>query len=179
MALPRSDAALLSSGEPADFEEFYLRHVELITAYVLRRIRKREHAMDVVSETFARALDRRKQYRPSKGPAIAWLLTIARNLLTDEARHQRVVNDTARRLGLERINVSDDELDRIEQHVSFSIDTALERLPESQREAVRRRVLFDESYDAIARGTGCTEQVVRQRVRRGLQALRTTMQENR
>jgi len=176
MAPQPSDAALLSSGSPADFEAFYLRHVELVTAFVLRRVRRRENAVDVVSETFARALARRRQYRPSRGPAVAWLFTIARNLMIDEARHDRVADDAARRLGLEPIAVDDAELDRIERHVSLSVDAALAQLPEPQRDAVRRRVLLDEPYEDIARETGCTEQVVRQRVRRGLQTLRTTLE---
>ncbi|MGE4427681.1 MAG: RNA polymerase sigma factor [Solirubrobacteraceae bacterium] len=174
---PRSDAGLLSTGEPEDFERFYLRHVDIVTAFTLARVRQREHALDVVSETFARALAKRRQYRPSKGPAIAWLLTIARNLLIDEARQGRVADDARRRLGVERVAVTDERIDALERHVSLAIDVALDGLPEAQRDAVRRRVLLDEDYAEIAHATGCSEVLVRQRVRRGLQSLRATIQE--
>jgi len=173
----RSDADLLSTGEPEDFERFYLRHVDIVTAFTLPRVQQREHALDVVSETFARALAKRRQYRPSKGPAVAWLLTIARNLLIDEARQGRVADDARRRFGMERLASTDERIEALERRVSLAVDIALDGLPEAQRDAVRRRVLLDEDYAAIARAAGCSEQVVRQRVRRGLQALRATIQE--
>ncbi len=174
---PRSDAELLSTGAPEDFERFYLRHVDIVTAFALRRVRQREHAIEVTSETFARALAKRRQYRPSKGPAIAWLLTIARNLLIDEARQGKVADDARRRFGLERLAVTDERIEALERRASLSIDVALDGLPEAQRDAVRRRVLLDEEYADIARATGCSEDLVRQRVRRGLQSLRATIQE--
>lgn len=177
MAPLPSDAKLLASGEPADFEAFYLRHVDVVTAFVTRRVTQRENSVDAVAETFARALARRRQYRPSRGPAIAWLLGIARNLLVDEARHGRIADDARQRLGMERVEVTDEDLEAIDRHVAVSIDAALDRLPDGQRDAVRRRVLLDEPYTDIARQAGCSEQVARQRVHRGLQALRSTIEE--
>jgi DNA-directed RNA polymerase specialized sigma24 family protein len=76
-----------------------------------------------------------------------------------------------------RIEVTDEDLDAIDGHVAVSIDAALDRLPVAQRDAVRRRVLLDEAYADIARQSGCSEQVARQRVRRGLQALRSIIEE--
>src|SRR6478735_2754947 len=153
MVLLPNDAQLLASDEPADFEAFYLRHVDVVTAFVTRRVTQRENSVDAVSETFARALARRRQYRSSRGPAIAWLLWIARNLLIDEARQGRVADDARQRLGMERVEVTDEDLDAIDRHVAVSIDAALDRLPDQQRDAVRRRVLHDEPYADIARQT--------------------------
>lgn len=167
----------MASGQPADFEAFYLRHVDVVTAFVTRRVTQRENSVDAVAETFARALAGRRQYRPSRGPAIAWLLGIARNLLVDEARQGRVADNARRRLGMERVEITDEELDAIDRHVAVSIDAALDRLPDAQRDAVRRRVLLDEPYADIAEQTGCSEQVARQRVHRGLQALRSIIEE--
>ena len=55
---------------------------------------------------------------------------------------------------------------------SAVVEAWLSDLPEDQREAVRRRVLADEDYDAIARDLECSPAVVRQRVSRGIATLR-------
>ncbi len=175
--LSPTDAQLLASGDPADFEALYLRHVDIVTAFVMRRVRHRENAIDAVAETFARALAARGQYVARRGPVVAWLLGIARNLLADEARRERVADGARRRLGMERISVTDEELDAVDRHVELSIDAALSQLPSEQSHAVRRRVLFDEPYIVIARQSGCSEQAARQRVHRGLQNLRTYLAE--
>jgi RNA polymerase sigma factor (sigma-70 family) len=49
---------------------------------------------------------------------------------------------------------------------------ALAELPPEQREAVEARVLHDREYGEIAGELSCSEAVVRQRVSRGLRALR-------
>ena len=53
------------------------------------------------------------------------------------------------------------------------LDEALDELPESQREAIRLRVVDDLSYDEVADRLGTTPAAARVRVHRGLSALRT------
>jgi DNA-directed RNA polymerase specialized sigma24 family protein len=48
----------------------------------------------------------------------------------------------------------------------------LEALPAHEREAVRRRVIDGRGYQELAREFACSELVARQRVSRGLRALR-------
>lgn len=173
-----SDAQLLEAERPGAFGRFYERHVGAVTAYVGRRTPGRpELAFDVVAETFARALEHRAQYDPARGPAIAWLLGIARNLLSDAARRRRVDAAARQRLGMPVVALDDDQLAAIETRMSIDLRGALAALPEAQREAVLRRVLAEEPYPAIAADVGCSEQVVRQRVARGLARLRRELKE--
>ena len=51
-------------------------------------------------------------------------------------------------------------------------------LPGEQRQAIEGRVLEEEPYAAIAAGIGCSEQVVRKRVSRGLATLRREMRKS-
>jgi DNA-directed RNA polymerase specialized sigma24 family protein len=53
---------------------------------VARRTREPDLVLDVVAETFARALEHRDQYDASRGPAVAWLFGIARNELAAAVR---------------------------------------------------------------------------------------------
>ena len=52
------------------------------------------------------------------------------------------------------------------------VEAWLADLPAEQREAVRRRVLEEEDYNAIARDLECSPAVVRQRVSRWIATLR-------
>ena len=56
------------------------------------------------------------------------------------------------------------------------VEAWLSDLPDDQREAVRRRVLDEADYPTIASELECSEDVVRQRVSRGLAALRKGLQ---
>ncbi|HWI70569.1 MAG TPA: sigma-70 family RNA polymerase sigma factor [Baekduia sp.] len=171
------DAALLAAEHPAAFGRFYERHVGAVTSYVARRVARPDLTFDVVAETFARALEHRAQYDPARGPGIAWLIGIARHVIFDAARRHRVDAAARRRLGMPVVWLDDEQLARIEARGSVDLRTALAALPEAQREAVLRRVLAEEPYPAIAADVGCSEQVVRQRVARGLARLRRELKE--
>lgn len=167
-----SDAVLLSTTGGWAFERFYLRHVDVVAQYVQRRVDRPDLVLDVVSETFARALENRSRFDEKRGPAIAWLLTIARNVLLDSIRRGRVADDTRRRLQMQPLDLNDGDLEAVVARTHQPLTAALAGLPLDQREAVRRRILEEEPYAAIASDVGCSEQVVRQRVRRGLLLLR-------
>jgi RNA polymerase sigma factor (sigma-70 family) len=162
-----------------DFAAFYERHVGVVTSYVARRVGGRpELVFDVVAETFARALEKRVQYDAARGPEVAWLIGIARNLLADAAQRRRVDAAARQRLGMAPIHLDDVQLARIEERGALDLTGALSALPADQREAVLRRVLAEESYADMAAAIGCSEQVIRQRVSRGLARLRRALEGN-
>jgi RNA polymerase sigma factor (sigma-70 family) len=174
-----SDEELLTSGGAQGFGLLYERRHALIRGYLRRRIGSRpDLVLDLVGETFARALERREQFDPRRGPAIVWLLGIARHLLLDAVRDGRVADESRRRLGMERILIEDDQLALIERDGESDLQRALWGLPIEQREAVEQRVLEEEPYAAIAARVGRSEQVVRKRVSRGLAALRQNIEES-
>lgn len=170
-----SDAGLLASGKASDFGEFYDRHLGAVTSFVGRRVHQPEVIFDLVAETFARALEHRTQYDEARGPAIGWLIGIARNLIMDAGRRGQVEAASRIRLGMEPVELEDEQLDLIAQRSAIDLRTALASLPDEQRDGVLRRVVLDESYATIASDLRCSEQVVRKRVSRGLAALRTSL----
>jgi RNA polymerase sigma factor (sigma-70 family) len=93
-----SDAELLAGGPPEYFGMFYERHLDAVVAFLGGRVRRPELVFDLVAETFARALERREQFDPARGPAVAWLLAIARNLVIDAARRGQVASASRVRL---------------------------------------------------------------------------------
>jgi RNA polymerase sigma-70 factor, ECF subfamily len=172
----RSDASLLASGTPEDFGRIYDRHLAAVTAYVSSRFRQPEVIFDLVAETFARALENRVQYDARRGPAIAWLLGIARHLMLDAFRRGQVEAASRIRLGMAPVALDDEQLEAIAERSQLDLRRALAGLPDDQREGVIRRVLLDESYRDMAERMRCSEQVVRKRVSRGLSTLRTNLE---
>jgi RNA polymerase sigma-70 factor (ECF subfamily) len=173
-----TDEELLCSGGTTGFAVLYERRYPLVRGYLRRRVGSRpDLVLDLVAETFARALERREQFDPQRGPAVAWLLGIARNLLVDAARHGRVADSSRRRLGMERIVLVDEQIEVIERDADSELERSLDQLPCEQRDAIERRVLEEEPYAEIAANIGCSEQVVRKRVSRGLAAIRRNLRE--
>src|SRR5206468_1489273 len=81
-----------------------------------------------------------------------------------------------RRLGLERIDLTDADVARIEALGEQPRASALvELLVPDQRDAVRAHVLEDRSYAEIASAQHISEAVVRKRVSRGLASVRKRM----
>jgi RNA polymerase sigma factor (sigma-70 family) len=170
-----SDARLLASSKPSDFGVFYDRHLGALTAFVGRRVRQPEAIFDLVAETFARALEHRTQYDAARGPAIGWLIGIARNLIMDAGRRGQVEAASRVRLGMAPVELEDEQLELIAERGSTDLATALACLPAEQRDMVIRRVVLDEPYTALAAELRCSEQVVRKRVSRGLAGLRASL----
>jgi RNA polymerase sigma factor (sigma-70 family) len=170
-----ADARLLS--DRGSFAAFYRRHERAVVTFAGRMLGgDPELTVDVVAETFARAYASRATYRPEVGGARAWLLGIARHVVLDAWRRGRVESEVRAKLGMRALEPSEETLMSVERAVLESeravVETWLADLPADQREAVRRRVLADEDYDAIARDLECSPAVIRQRVSRGIAALR-------
>jgi RNA polymerase sigma factor (sigma-70 family) len=174
-----TDAELLQHGAPERFGVFYERHLDAVVAFVGGRVRRPELVFDVVAETFARALERRDQFDPGRGPAIAWLLTIARNLVIDAARRGQVASAARIRLGMAPITLDANQLDVVHERSQLDLRSALSGMHPEQREAVIRRVVLEQSYPEIAKDLRCSQQVARKRVSRGLAALRRRLEEQR
>ena len=173
---------LVSAAATGDaFAVFYDRNLAKVVAYFRRRVPEPEQAFDLAAETFARVLAGVEQYDPERGPAMAWVLRIARNMLID-AERRRAVDDRARsQLGLSRVELTDGDVAAVERladaGVAQAID-ALKRLPGDQQTAVWARVVLEHDYEQLAGELACSPSVVRQRVSRGLRSLRAELTED-
>ena len=171
-----SDEVLLAGVDPAGFEEFYVRHVDTLLGFFARRTRDAELAADLTAETFAAALSARRRYRPEAGAAVAWLFGIGMKKLADAQRRGYAERRARRRLGMERIELTDADIARIDAlGESTTARALLEALAPDQREAVRAHVLDERSYADIAAAEHVSEAAVRKRVSRGLATVRQRM----
>jgi RNA polymerase sigma factor (sigma-70 family) len=171
---PRSDGELLvaTGSDPEAFGVFYRRHVRGVLSFFRRRTATVEVAFDLTAETFAAALEAVPRYQPGPQPARGWLYGIAWNKLHEAYRRGRAEDTTRRALGMAPVTLTDAGLARLETLADGPALEALESLPSAQRHAVRARVIDDRPYGEIAAEMACSESVVRQRVSRGVQAMR-------
>lgn len=168
------DLLVAAPDDHAAFAVFYDRHLSTVLAYFRRRVAGPEVAFDLAAETFARVLEGIARYDASRGEPMTWVLSIARHLLVDAARHRVVADSWRRELHLSPVELWDEDLERIERLCglgSARAQNALQALGEQQQQAIWARVVLERDYDEIAAELDCSPSVVRQRVSRGLRAL--------
>ena len=77
----------MSSGD-SDFARVYDEHLWHVYGFLAYRLRDRDLAEDLTQTTFERALRAWPRFDPRRASERTWLLTIARNLLTDHHRRE-------------------------------------------------------------------------------------------
>jgi RNA polymerase sigma factor (sigma-70 family) len=169
-------------GESEAFGAFYREHRGAVLGFLRVRVPSAELAADLMCETFTRALVAVHD-NGSELPVvpIAWLLTIARNLLIDAVRRGRVEDATRRQLAMQPLELGNRDLEAIEQAASEADVLRLLRdvLPADQAQAFAARVLDDREYAEIARELKTSESVVRKKVSRARQQLQSLRLEDR
>jgi RNA polymerase sigma factor (sigma-70 family) len=169
----------VAAGDEDAFSTFYREHLDAVVAFFQRRVRDRELAFDLTAETFAAVVVSAGSYSGDAAP-VAWLFGIARNKLRESLRRDRVQDGARRRLGMEPIALDDAALERVEERCTASesdLARALAELPPDTRKALLERLVEEREYGEIAARLSCSEQVVRQRVHRGLKTLRANLRE--
>lgn len=171
--------AQYQQGEIAAFDLLYLRYEQRIYNFLLRLVRDRARGAELFQETFLQLHQGRHRYDPQR-PFGAWIFRIARNLAYNEFRRAKR-QDQLFTGEVDEETVADSRQDNPERALHESLlraqmDQALEALPEDQREAILLSYYGDLKYAAIAEIAGTTADAVKQRVRRGMKALREKCQ---
>lgn len=162
-----------SAGDRRAFAELYDRHLDAVYRYAFYRLRDDAEAEDVTSDVFHRALVAMPRYEPRR-PFLAFLYTIARNVIADRLRHARPAasfEDAIAQAGdapsPEQIASSLDDARRLR--------SAIAKLTELQQEVIIFRFLEDRSTKEVAQLTGKPESTIRGIQMRALEALRNLL----
>ena len=164
------------------FTRFYRRHAAPVLGYLVRRTGDPELGADLTAETFACVLEGLGRFDPERGTAVNWLFGIARHQLLRTLQRGRVERRARDRLGMGRIELDDDALERIvalaeSESTAALLADALDTLPSDQRAALNARVLEEQDYSAIATSTGAAEATIRKRVSCALDSLRHALEQ--
>ena len=156
----------------ATFEDIYRDHYRDVHRYVLLSLRRPDDVEDVVADTFDRAF---AAWRSGHGPAgrpLPWLLLIARRIVVDRWRRNRLLRWLPLAIGTARSEPSDPSRDSERTEFWIWLDRLAEILPERQRDVVYLRYQRDLSDDDIGEILGLSASGVRTLAARALTALR-------
>jgi RNA polymerase sigma-70 factor (ECF subfamily) len=142
-------------------------HYREVFRFVRRRAGSVEEAEDVTQDTFANAAAALADAAREAPPSLAWLYTVARRRMVDEARRR----SRARTMPLELVDEPPAQ-ERYGEAVASTLRAGLAGMPEGQRVVVVGRLLQGRSFAEIARELSLTEDACRMRFMRGLQHLR-------
>jgi len=159
-----------ASGDRRAFAALYDRHVDAVYRYAYFRLRIDAEAEDVTSEVFHRALVAMPRFEPRR-PFLAFLYTIARNVVTDRIRRERpqasfedALAHPSDEPGPEELASASDDVRRLR--------SAVARLTTLQQEVIVLRYLEGRSTKETAVVIGKPESTIRGIQMRALAALR-------
>ena len=177
--LTRTDAELLLAArqDPTAFREFYDRYAVWMRAWLLRQTGSESAALDLTAETFAQAWHASRRFKDmADGSGAPWLFGIARNLVRQYHKHNRIETAARERLGLPLAFAECEDYERVDERITAhamgpALKLAMRALPKEQRRALELRIIEQLDYEEVAGRLGCSQNAARLRVSRGLRAL--------
>ncbi|HEU5136416.1 MAG TPA: sigma-70 family RNA polymerase sigma factor [Steroidobacteraceae bacterium] len=155
--------------DSAAFRTLYEKTSPILFARLLRMLRRRSVAEEVLQDVYVRIWQRAAQFEAHRGRALAWMVTIARYCAIDLMRRERMtlVSDDA------IAEVADDaggEPGGLEKPNNF--DFCIEQLNDNTRRCLTLAFIEGRSHDEIARLTTNPLGSVKSWIRRGLLSLK-------
>jgi RNA polymerase sigma-70 factor (ECF subfamily) len=163
--------------DPVALAEIYQRHQPAIYRYILHRVNNVTTAEDLTSEVFVRLMRKIDGFTYKGRPILAWLYTIARNLVADHHRRSgRLMEVSLDDNGLASIASPDNHIKHLlTQHRLFE---SLSCLTEEQYEVILLRFVEGFDNNTVAELLGKSVKAVKSLQYRGLIALRNTLEPN-
>ena len=172
-----SDEELLTAvadGDGEAFAELYRRYARVVYGLALRRLSDRGRAEDAAQEAFTAVWRSARTYNPDRGPASAWLYTVARNAIVDRLR--RSGDPVAAVPDAPSTAATPDE--RAETAwVSWRVHRALASLPDNERAVIELAYWSGLSQSEVADFLNVPLGTVKTRTRSGLRRLAALLED--
>lgn len=171
--LPRLLAAS-AAGDQASFARLYDLTNARVYGLVLRVLKDRSHAEEVVQESYLRYWQQADQYSAARGSVVSWMLTIAHRRSVDRIRSEELY----RKRGSEYANANASVpptpvVELVEQHdETMTLRICLGRLTNLQREGIELSYFDGMTYPEVAAHTSTPLPTIKSRIRDGLRNLR-------
>lgn len=159
-----------------EFEQVYLRNVDVLVGHFARRCRDPQTVADLTSETFVRAADGFAGFDPRRGSDRAWLFGIASRVFAHHCEQSARSRDTASRLGGSR-PLEEDEIEELAGRIDAEREGAAlmrrcEQLPATERAAIELVDLDGLTPKEAALALGISGVALRKRLSRARSGLR-------
>jgi len=158
------------SGDPQAFAKLYDAYVERVSRYIYFRVSDECDMEDLVSQVFLKAWEHLDRYKMGSSPFIAWLYTIARNLVIDHYRTKKHTYPLEEAVALP----SDMEMPDEEAQMHFDLEAmrdALQVLSKDQQQVLVLKYIAGLPNESIAKVMNKQEGTIRGLQMRGLQTL--------
>jgi RNA polymerase sigma-70 factor (ECF subfamily) len=161
--------------EPA-LGALYDRYAKQIYNLILRIVRHKQDAENILQDVFLQVWHRANTYDPKLGPPAIWLIRVARNKAIDHWRSKgnqvrRLENDITQEFDLSD-NSSDPHRLMADVQSSSIVRGALGRLPAEQRQLIFSAYYEGYSQSDLAEKLSIPLGTVKSRIRAGMIALR-------
>ncbi len=166
--------ARVAEGDRQAFADFYDLVASRALGLVIRVLRDRAQAEEVVQEVFLEIWQTAPRYDASRGTALTWVLTMAHRRAIDRVRSAQSARDRETREGIRDFRV---EYDSVSEAAELRLEhervrRAMERLTPLQREAVSLAYYGGYSSGEVAQMLSIPIGTVKTRLRDGLIRLR-------
>lgn len=167
--------ARVALGDRAAFRRLYERTAPKLLGVALRILRDRAVAEDAVQEAYVKIWHAADSFRPHRGGAMNWLITVQRNKAIDMLRSARLL--ATRSAGIEEAR----DIADLTPEPHAAAETADDRrrlvsclgaLPPERSAAVRAAYVEGWSYEELARRHGVPLNTMRTWLRRALLRLK-------
>jgi RNA polymerase sigma-70 factor (ECF subfamily) len=174
----RVDITLLDRIVARDAEAvggLYDRHSRLLYGLIVRIVKDRGEAEEILQEVFVQVWTRAETYNVALGPPIAWLVRIARNRAIDRLRTQNVRTRTAEAAPLPPPVESPESRAAMNER-QRTVARALDSLPADQRRLIEDAYFLGLTQSELADRFGLPLGTVKTRVRTGMMTLKRELQ---
>jgi RNA polymerase sigma-70 factor (ECF subfamily) len=170
----RADIALLDrivARDERDVAELYDAHSRLLSGLILRFLRDRSEAEEVLQEVYVLVWTRAETYNVSLGSPAAWLVRIARNRAIDRLRANSVRLRAVESAPLPEAAASP-ETQAAASEQQRAVVRALDALPPDQRILIEKAYFEGLTQSELADRFKLPLGTVKTRIRSGMMALR-------
>ncbi|MGB8511158.1 MAG: sigma-70 family RNA polymerase sigma factor [Pyrinomonadaceae bacterium] len=165
------------SGDETALAAFYERYGPIVFGLLLRMLRCRAEAEDVLQEIFLQVWRRAGDFDEARGRAFSWLVTLAHNRAVDRLRELksrgRVLDAVMRETSATPFEDAGEGVYRVEQRQILV--AALAEIPDEQRLVLQLAYFENLTHTEIAERLGQPLGTVKTRIRAGLTKLRRSL----
>jgi RNA polymerase sigma factor (sigma-70 family) len=167
----------VAEGDQKAFEALYCATSSRLFGVILRMMRDRGEAEDILQEVYATAWRRADTFDPERGSAITWLTTLGRNRTIDRMRQHReeLIPDE------DAFEVADDAPTPAAaaetNQERLRLERCLERLEPQQGRAVREAFFSGATYNELAQRLTVPLGTMKSWIRRSLMQLKTCLEQ--
>jgi RNA polymerase sigma-70 factor (ECF subfamily) len=169
--------------DTAGLADLYDRHNRLLFGLILRIVRNRAEAEEILQEVFVRVWTRAERYDPRLGGPMPWLVRLARNCAIDRLRTQKV-RDAAGGPGLleamadptASMDIRNPEAAVVEAERQEKVMDALAGLPAEQRHLIEAAFFEGYTHRELADRFELPLGTVKTRIRAGMSTMRQRLE---